>query len=135
VSFSNIATLFKPFYYTSVPATTYRALLNSDLTMDSKLVLDCSSLTGLAGSGGFLKNVLMMACGGPNGQASQAGGESLKVNFGAAMLMFLEMSNESRILDALVLFFLVFFVRLLAFGMYRLKLWRAYRLKEEKKRA
>eukprot|EP01129_Flabellula_baltica_P015130 TRINITY_DN749_c0_g1_i2.p1 TRINITY_DN749_c0_g1~~TRINITY_DN749_c0_g1_i2.p1 ORF type:complete len:717 (-),score=133.34 TRINITY_DN749_c0_g1_i2:23-2173(-) len=127
IVYSNIPSYFIPFYYTSVPAITYRALLHSELIC-CNMTFDCSDLTDLGSQ--YINGTQQ----GPSIEETKAACEAQlddqKVNLGAMALFYLDLNQEIEYIDMVVLMGLIVLLRFLAIFVFKFKVWNENRLKD-----
>jgi len=115
----SIALYFLPFFITSVPAVTVRTLLHNDL-LCCEMMLNCTDIMQLSSSIGSLPALAMANC---------TKAPDTVFNLGGAALLFLDLYQENEIFNVIVLLFFLVSGRLGAIGIFKLKCYLQYKLK------
>lgn len=122
----NIAPYFLPFFYSSVPALTYRALLKNDL-LCCEMIFTCNDVHNIEKKypedAGYLDSLNNTYC------ASHTE-ETQIFNLGEAFLKFLDLKDEPVAADVIILIISLFFLRLCAILSFKIRSWLELRLKD-----
>uniref|UniRef100_A0A6B2L0T3 ABC transporter domain-containing protein n=1 Tax=Arcella intermedia TaxID=1963864 RepID=A0A6B2L0T3_9EUKA len=124
IIYHNLPAVFIPFFYSSIPALTYRTLLHNDLQC-CYMFLSCTDVDALA-----VKYVELPPFVAQMDEVCKVNSTTV-MNLGGMALQFLDMSNEREAINiaALVGFFLI--GRLAAVGIFKIKSYWEYNMKDQ----
>jgi len=119
----NMSPLFLPFFYSSVPAVTFRTLLHNDL-LCCEMVMNCTDIMNLAQKINISAVPPLV-----NMYTNCTTHNDTLFNLGGVALLFLDLLQENEMANVIVLLVFLVVGRLGALAIFKLKCYLQYKLK------